>query len=243
MLNKRNLSNVIKWPLGLLAVMWITFIVDYYLFGGLLGAYYGLHSRELAGVPGIVLSPLLHGGWGHILSNSIPFLSLTGLLVFFYPRLWSRVLASLWVGTGVLVWVLGRDVTHIGASGVVYALAAFLAFSGFFRRDFRAIAVSLLVLFYYGGMIVGILPGQEGISWESHLLGLIMGVLGAYTYRGELEDHEIATRRKKAERKKQKRKKEAFLEPDAFDKTKKERENEAFWTRLKELSERERLER
>ncbi|PPK87487.1 membrane associated rhomboid family serine protease [Neolewinella xylanilytica] len=243
MLSKRNLSNVIKWPLGLLAVMWLVFIVDYYLFGGLLSAYYGLHTRQLAGVPGIVLSPLFHGGWGHIVSNSIPFVSLTGLLVFFYPRLWPRVLASLWLGTGVLVWVLGRSVTHIGASGVVYALAAFLAFSGFFRRDFRAIAVSLLVLFYYGGMIVGILPGQEGISWESHLLGLIMGVLGAYTYRGELEDHEIATRRKKTAREKQQRKKEPFLDPDAFAKTKKERDNEAFWTRLKELSERERLER
>ena len=243
MLSKRNLSNVIKWPLGLLAVMWLVFIVDYYLFGGLLSAYYGLHTREMVGLPGIVLSPFFHGSWGHLLSNSVPFLSLAGLLVFFYPRLWPRVLASLWIGTGLLVWVLGRPAVHIGASGVVYALAAFLAFSGFFRRDFRAIAVSLLVLFYYGGMIVGILPGQEGVSWESHLLGLVMGILGAYTYRGELEDHEIKARRKKAEKKKQERKKEPFLDPDTFAKTKKERENEAFWTRLRELSERERLER
>lgn len=243
MLSKRNLKNVIKWPLGLLALMWVVFIVDYYLTGGLLSAYYGLHSRELAGAPGIVLSPFLHGGWGHLLSNSLPFLSLTGLLVFFYPRLWPRVLASLWLGTGVLVWVLGRSVTHIGASGVVYALAAFLAFSGIFRRDFRAVAVALLVLFYYGGMIVGILPGQEGISWESHLLGLVMGILGAYTYRSELEEHEVSSLRKKQAKKQQQLPKEPFLHTDAFDKTKKERDNEAFWEKLKALSERERLER
>lgn len=242
MLSQRNFKNVIRWPLGLLVIIWLVFLVDYYLTGGMLSAYYGLSSRELAGVPGIVLSPFLHGGWPHLLSNSLPFLSLSGLLVFFYPRLWPRVLASLWIGTGALVWVLGRSVIHIGASGVVYALAAFLAFSGIFRRDFRAVAVSLVVLFYYGGMIVGILPGQEGISWESHLLGLLMGIFGAYIYRSELEDHEIAAKEKKAERlRENQRQKEPFLERDAFEKTKEERRQEDFWEKLKVLDERERL--
>lgn len=242
MLSKRNLKKVIKWPLGLLAIMWVVFIIDLYLFQGLLGGQYGLHTREFVGLPGVVLSPFLHGSWGHLLSNSLPFLSLTGLLVFFYPRLWPRVLTSLWLGTGLLVWFLGRSTTHIGASGVVYALAAFLAFSGIFRRDLRAVVVSLLVLFYYGGMIVGILPGEEGISWESHLLGLVMGIFGAYVYRSELEEHEVKAKQKKAERHRP-REKEPFLQRDAFDKTKKERENEAFWEKLREFSERERLER
>ena len=243
MLSKRNLGNVIKSPLGLLALMYVVFILDHYVTGGMLTAYYGLHTRELAGLPGIITSPLLHGSWGHLLSNTAPFVSLTGLLVFFYPRLWPRVLASLWLGTGVLVWVLGRSATHIGASGVVYALAAFLAFSGFFRRDFRAVVVSLLVLFYYGGMVVGIVPGEQGVSWESHLLGLVMGGLGAYAYRGELEEHEVAAERRKREKHQEQRPREPFLDRDAFAKTKKERENEAFWEKLKELSERERLER
>jgi membrane associated rhomboid family serine protease len=139
------------------------------------------------------------------------------------------------------VWVLGRSTIHIGASGVVYALAAFLAFSGIFRRDFRAVVVALVVLFYYGGMIVGILPGQEGISWESHLLGLVMGALGAYTYRSEQEEHEVRAQQKKAA--KQRRKKKPFLEEEAFSKTKREREQEAFWEKLRVLSEKERLER
>ncbi|WP_116126135.1 rhomboid family intramembrane serine protease [Lewinella sp. IMCC34183] len=243
MLSKRNFGNVIKWPLGLLAIMYVVFIVDYYLTGGLLSAYYGLHTRELAGLPGIITAPFLHASWGHLLSNTVPFVSLTGLLVFFYPRLWPRVLASLWLGTGVLVWILARQATHIGASGVVYALASFLAFSGFFRRDFRAVVVSLIVLFYYGGIVVGILPGEQGVSWESHLLGLVMGIFGAYAYRGELEEHEVKARRKKAAKKQQQRAKEPFLDADAFAKTKKERDNEAFWGKLKQLSERERLER
>ena len=251
----RTITEIIRWPLLLLALMWIVFAIDT-LLGGYLIQAYGLDTREIGGLPGIIASPLLHGGLGHILSNSFPFLTLSGLLVFFYPRLWPRVLTTLWLGTGALVWAFGRDVTHIGASGVVYALAAFLAFSGIFRRDFRAVVVSLVVLFYYGGMIVGILPGQEGISWESHLLGLVMGGLSGWLFRGELEDHEIEQQQKKAERRKP-RAKEHFLPPDAFTKTKAERaeearlqaeadrreREEAFWQRLERIKEEDKLRR
>lgn len=249
MLRKRNLINVIKWPLVFLALMWAVFLVDTYLLGGTLSYWYALHPREVAGLPGIIISPFLHGSWAHILSNSLPFLSLTGLMIFFYPRLWPRVLTTLWLGTGALVWVLGRSVYHIGASGVVYALAAFLAFSGIFRRDFRAVVVSLVVLFYYGGMVVGILPGQEGISWESHLLGLVMGGLAGWMFKGELEEHEVEQRNKDLARRAP-RQKEHFLEPDAFTKTKKERAEEAerlkqqaFWEKLEKLKEEDKLRR
>lgn len=249
MLSKRNLKNVIKWPLLLLGIMWVVFMVDTYLLGGSLTYWYALHTREIAGLPGIITAPLLHGSWSHLLSNSLPFLSLTGLLVFFYPRLWPRVMTSLWLGTGALVWLLGRPVAHIGASGVVYALAAFLAFSGIFRRDFRAVVVSLVVLFYYGGMVVGILPGQEGISWESHLLGLVMGALAGWLFRGELEDHEVRKRNEDLARRTP-REKEHFLEADAFTKTKQQRaeearqlEQQAFWERLQRLKEEDKLNR
>ena len=232
MVKAQHFRNLIRWPLYLLGLIWTVFLLDHYVLGRSLTFYYGLATRELAGAWGIITSPLLHSGWPHLLSNSFPFLTLSGLLVFFYPRLWPRVLATLWIGTGVLVWTLGRPVVHIGASGVVYALAAFLAFSGFFRRDVKAIVVSLIVLFYYGGMVVGILPGQEGISWESHLLGLVMGVIGAYWYRGELEEHEIEAREKKAARYRP-REKEPFLDLDTFEKTKEERRAEAFWEKLR----------
>ncbi len=255
MAKARTIMDIARWPVLMLALMWVVFAVDMSM-GGYLTRFYGLHTREIVGLPGIVLSPLLHGGIGHILSNSFPFLTLSGLLVFFYPRLWPRVLTTLWLGTGALVWAFGRDVTHIGASGVVYALAAFLAFSGIFRRDLRAVVVSLVVLFYYGGMIVGILPGQEGISWESHLLGLVMGGLSGWLFRGELEDHELERQRKKATRHKP-RAKEHFLPPDAFAKTKAERAEEArlqaeeerrlnedaFWQRLERIKEEDKLRR
>ena len=236
MVKARHFRNLIRWPLTLLALIWAVFLVDHYLLGRSLTFWYGLSTREMAGLPGIVVAPLLHSGWPHLLSNSFPFLTLMGLLVFFYPRLWPRSLATLWLGTGALVWAFGRSVTHIGASGVVYALAAFLAFSGIFRRDLRAIVVSLVVLFYYGGMVVGILPGQEGISWESHLLGLIMGVLAAYIYRGELEEHEVEKRARDHRRRKP-RDKKLILDEEIFKKTKRERKAEAFWEKLRQASE------
>lgn len=229
----KRFKTTVRWTLLLTTLVWAVFLFDL-LTGSRLAYWYGLHTRELAGLIGIATSPFLHGGWGHLLSNTFPLASLLGLLIFFYPRLWPRALVTLWLGTGALVWLLGRHVTHIGASGVVYALAAFLGFSGFFRRDMRAVVISLLVLFYYGSMVVGILPGQEGISWESHLLGLVMGVVAAFLFRGELEEHEIKARAQKAAKiAQQQLSEEQFLDPDTFSKTKKEREQQAFFERLK----------
>jgi len=267
MLSKRNLRNVIKWPLLLLGLMWVMFIVDTYLFQGWLTQWYGLRPGEIVGLKGIIGMPLLHGSWGHLISNSLPFLSLSGMLVFFYPRLWPRVLATLWLGSGVLLWLLGGPLNalidmnlntelHIGASGLVYALATYLAFSGIFRRDFRAIVVALIVLFYYGGLAAGILPGREGVSWEGHLVGGVMGALAAWMFRGQLEDHEIKKRNEDAERRKP-RDKEHFLAADAFTMTKAERaaeakrlaeeekqnEQEAFWARLERIKEEDKLRR
>lgn len=229
-------KTAVSWSVGLLLLIWGVFIFDL-LTGSRLSFWYGLHTREIVGLKGILTAPFLHGSWSHLISNSFPFLSLSGLLIFFYPRLWPRVLLLLWIGTGVLVWTLGRPVTHIGASGVVYALAAFLGFSGFFRRDMRAVVVSLLVLFYYGSMVVGVLPGQEGISWESHLLGLVMGVGVAYGVRKELEDHEIEARAKKANRYADQEEEELpFLDPTTFKATKQEKEQTAFWEKIKQAA-------
>lgn len=257
MLRKKNLKNVFIWPVGLLALIWIVSAIGILLPDYAFRLPYALMPRQVAGIPGIFTSPLLHGSWGHLISNSLPFLSLTGLMIFFYPRLWKRVLPTLWVGTGLFVWIAGRSydyvsghtISHIGASGVVYALAAFLAFSGIFRRDFRAVIVSLVVLFYYGGLVSGIVPGQEGISWESHLLGLVIGALAGWFYRGELEEHEVEKQRADAARRKP-RQKNHLLPPDAFTKTKAQRKLEleqeeqlALWEKVERLKQEDKLRR
>lgn len=145
---------------------------------------YGIYPRELSGLRGILLSPLLHGSFSHLLNNSFPLLVLGSALFFFYRDLAPRIFFLGLLITGIWVWAIARQSFHIGASGVVYSLAAFLFVSGIIRRHPRLMALSLLVAFLYGSMIWGIFPIREHISWESHLMGMLSGVLLALFYRG-----------------------------------------------------------
>ncbi|MEA1873398.1 MAG: rhomboid family intramembrane serine protease [Bacteroidota bacterium] len=144
---------------------------------------FGLEPRTLKGIIGIFTAPLLHGDWGHLIGNSMSFAALAGMLFYFYPKLAFRIMGISWITIGVLVWLTGRPSIHVGASGIIYALAAFLFLSGIIRRHYQLMAVSLIVVFLYGSMIWGILPGQLGISWESHLAGMLVGLGLAFYYR------------------------------------------------------------
>ena len=144
----------------------------------------GVRPRELDGLVGILGMPLVHGDWKHLFNNSIPLLVLGwGLIHFYKPVAW-KVIGWAWLLTGLWVWVGARGGTnHIGASGLVYALASFIFFSGMLRRNTRLIALSLLVVVEYGGMVWGVFPIEPGISWEGHLYGAIAGVVLAFNYR------------------------------------------------------------
>jgi membrane associated rhomboid family serine protease len=144
---------------------------------------FGLLPRIFSGLIGIITSPLIHGGYAHLFSNTLPLFLLSAGIVYFYPETAFKVIGIIYLATGLLVWLLARPVYHIGASGLIYGFAAFLFFSGIFKRDNRSIGLSLLVTFIYGGMVWGILPGQPGISWESHFFGGITGVICAFIFR------------------------------------------------------------
>jgi len=144
---------------------------------------FGLEPRTLKGIIGIFTAPLLHGDWAHLIGNSMSFAALAGMLFYFYPKLAFRIMGISWITIGLLVWLTGRPSIHVGASGVIYALAAFLFLSGIIRRHYQLMAVSLIVVFLYGSMVWGILPGQPGISWESHLAGMLVGLGLAFYYR------------------------------------------------------------
>lgn len=143
----------------------------------------GLLPRSLTGLIGIITSPLIHAGYTHLFSNTLPIFLLAAGIIYFYPESAFKVLTLIYVFTGVLVWLFARPVHHIGASGLIYGFAAFLFFSGIFKRDNRSIGLSLLVTFLYGGMVWGILPGQPGISWESHFFGGVTGIVCAFIFR------------------------------------------------------------
>lgn len=165
----------------IVALMWIIHLISWS--GDFNLSFLGVYPRTAKGLLGIITAPFVHGSWGHLASNSAPLLVLlTGLMVFFRRETKAVLLVS-YLATGLWVWVAGRASYHIGASGIVYALAFFAFFSGIFRKDIRSIALSLIVAFLYGGMVWGVFPIQEGVSWESHLFGGIAGVILAWYYR------------------------------------------------------------
>ncbi|MGB3851005.1 MAG: rhomboid family intramembrane serine protease [Tunicatimonas sp.] len=144
----------------------------------------GIFPRHASGMVGILTAPLVHGDFLHLISNTVPILLLLTAVFFIYPRIALQVFAAIYLITGFWVWIAAREAYHIGASGLVYGLAAFLFFSGVFRRDVRSTAVALAVTFLYSGMLQGLLPGSDAsISWESHLLGAAAGVFCSFYYR------------------------------------------------------------
>jgi len=145
--------------------------------------FLGIYPRSLSGLKGILFAPLIHANFNHLLSNAFPLLILGWAVKYFYPTVSEKVFALLYFVPGILVWIFARQAFHIGASGLIYGLGAFLFFSGVVRRDIRAIAVALLVVFLYGGMVWGVFPLDRHISFESHFFGLLTGFLLAFVFR------------------------------------------------------------
>lgn len=216
-------------PIKFVALLWIIHLVQWF-FNLQLG-FLGVFPREISGLKGILFSPLLHGDFGHLISNTPPLLVLSVLIMFFYRRVAIPGFLMIYFLTGLAVWIFGRSVYHIGASGVIYGLVAFVFWNGIFRFNVKSIALALVVAFYYGSMFMGILPGQEGISWESHLLGGLVGIFVSFWFKNKIEADEEKPKYS-WELEETNQKEEFFLDRDIFDKTKEERFREQqnrFW--------------
>ncbi|MBL0340624.1 MAG: rhomboid family intramembrane serine protease [Bacteroidetes bacterium] len=167
----------------LVSVLWGVKLLE--MQSGFLLTEYGVFPRTVSGLKGVITSPFIHGDFKHLISNSLPMLVLVAGVVYFYKSLALRVFLGVYILGGFWLWLGGRESYHIGASGLVYGLTSFLFFSGMFRRDVRLMALSMLVVFLYGGMIWGIFPLFTGVSWEAHLFGGLAGFLFAFFYRKE----------------------------------------------------------
>lgn len=166
-----------------IGLMWILEIIDVPLggtgrwCGGL--NQFGIFPRQVEGLRGIVFSPFLHGGFAHLIANTIPFATLGWLVML-------RRTADFWVVTAIAMlvgglgtWLFGSPGCHIGASGVIFGYLGFLISRGYFERRVGSVLFSFVVLFLYGGLLWGVLPLRVGISWEGHLFGFIGGVIAA----------------------------------------------------------------
>lgn len=162
-------------------MLWVVLIVDYTLGLGL--NRFGLRPRHLEGLLGLFTAPLLHGSAEHLFSNTLPLIISMTTILYLYPRSAMRAIPIIWIGSGLLAWLIGRPSLHFGASGFVYGLLAFVFISGLLRLDMRSVAVSVMVWFLYGSMIWGVLPIRPNMSWELHLSGAILGVALAIVFR------------------------------------------------------------
>ncbi|MBN4065785.1 rhomboid family intramembrane serine protease [Candidatus Amoebophilus asiaticus] len=178
---KANFKYATGITFGFVLVLWVVKFLEY-IFNTDFN-YLGIYPRMKAGSIGILTGPLIHNDFYHLFSNTLPLLVLGICTLYFYKQIAYQVFCAIYLFHGIGVWFIARPSYHIGASGLVYGLVSFIFFSGVLRRDRNLLAISLLVIFLYGGMIWGILPIQKGISWESHLIGGIVGLLCAVIYR------------------------------------------------------------
>lgn len=148
----------------------------------------GIYPMQARGLPGIIFSPFIHDDFRHLFNNSLPLFFLSVSLFYFYADSAIKIFAWTYFLTGLFVWIAGRQAWHIGASGLVYGLASFLFFSGIIRKYFRLMALSLLIVFLYGSMVWGIFPDfakYRNISWESHMLGVVSGIVLTLVFRND----------------------------------------------------------
>jgi len=179
--NFKYTRSVISFPLFVIFLLWLIYFIEIKF--GFNFNKYGLYPHSLIGLRGVFLSPFIHSSANHLFNNSIPLFVMLVSLYYFYRKIANKVLLYGLVLTGLLTWVIARPSYHIGASGIVYLLVSFIFFSGIFRKYYRLTALSLIVVFLYGGMIWYIFPTEERISWEGHLSGFLVGFIFSYIYR------------------------------------------------------------
>jgi membrane associated rhomboid family serine protease len=187
-----DILRALRFPMAFIVCLWMIHTASAII--GLRLGFLGVLPRELSGLGGIITAPLIHGEWQHLISNTIPLAALSTVMFLFYRRVAVKGFIIIYLLSGLGVWLFARSHTHhIGASGVVYGLIAFVFWSGVFRRNLRSIVLALIVLFMYSGYFPGIVPGEAGVSWESHLFGAVSGILIAWVFKGRVEPDEIRT--------------------------------------------------
>jgi membrane associated rhomboid family serine protease len=176
----------------LLAGLWILEFFDQ-LSGNELDQF-GIHAREIDGMPEIFTAPFLHAGWDHLISNSLPFYILGFLVLLSGLARWLASSLIIIVVSGITAWSLTPPHTIIlGASGLIFGWLTYLLARGIWSRRPAQVVLAVIVLLLYGGLIWGVLPGTAGVSWQAHLGGAIGGVVAAWLLHRRASRRELVT--------------------------------------------------
>ncbi|WP_299055413.1 rhomboid family intramembrane serine protease [uncultured Polaribacter sp.] len=179
-------------PIVFILVIWFIYWVEIYY--GFNFNKFGVFPRSFKGLQGVVFTHFIHSNTNHLFNNSVPLFVLLSSLFYFYKEVAYKVLFIGALLVGFLTWTFARESYHIGASGLVYLLFSFVFFSGIIKKHYRLVALSLIIIFLYGSIIWYVLPIKEGVSWEGHLSGFIVGLCFAIVFRNKgilKEEHQF----------------------------------------------------
>ena len=175
------MKEALKPVLILLIIIWIVEIVN--LFTGHSLYIYGILPREIYGLKGIILHPFIHASLQHIISNTIP-LFVLGFLVALDGK-WPFIKTSVWIILcgGIFLWIFGRSSFHVGASLVIFGYFGYVIMRAITKKTISSIIIAILTILLYGGLIYGLVPVNNQISWEGHLFGLLSGLVAARIFK------------------------------------------------------------
>jgi membrane associated rhomboid family serine protease len=185
-MGKFSKHKILLWdlfPFTFIVLIWLIHLAQAFLQQD--WGIYSVYPRHISGLIGIITSPLLHASWEHLIGNTIPLIVLAFLLYNSYREIAGKIFWLSFLLNGALLWLFAREAIHLGASGVVYALASFLFFSGLIRRHPQLAMLSFLIIFLYGSLVWGIFPFDPQVSWEAHLYGGLTGLILSIVYRKE----------------------------------------------------------
>ncbi|MDH3714405.1 MAG: rhomboid family intramembrane serine protease [Gammaproteobacteria bacterium] len=179
--DRRRLRRAFAVALSFALLLWLIKLAEF--LGGFDFSHFGIYPRQLNGLFGILTAPFIHGSFTHLFANTAPTIVIGTMLLYGYPLSARVLLAIVYIGGGVAVWLFAREAYHIGASGIAFGMLFFVFTIGALRWDRRAIALSLVVFLLYGGMIWGVLPSTPDVSFESHMSGALIGIVLAFMLR------------------------------------------------------------
>jgi membrane associated rhomboid family serine protease len=179
-----RIGENVRIAFACVGLLWVVYFVDLFLPFDLRS--YGIRPRHVEGLVGLIASPFLHSGLGHLLSNSVALAALLSISLMYSRKLTLEVVVISALIGGGFVWLFGSgNSNHIGASGIIFGLIGYLLAIGLFRRELLALAVSLLVTSYYGYALFSLFLVLPGVSWSGHFFGFLSGVLAAWLTRSD----------------------------------------------------------
>ena len=176
--NLISLKQQLRLVMMFVLLLTVIELINMFTFRSLV--YFGISPRNVSSLPFILTAPFIHGDFWHFFSNIVPLAIFSFLLLQHGKARFYAVTVISILLTGICVWLFARNGNHVGASGLIYSYFGYVLVAGIISRELKLIFISIAAGFLYGGMVFGILPIDAYISWESHLFGLLSGIVCAF---------------------------------------------------------------